>query len=53
MKKTTELNSPGGIYVYDTSLDDGCASEDTSFNQLKTLTRIIISRSPLVVLMRF
>lgn len=36
MKKTTELNSPGGIYVYDTSLDDGCASEDTSFNQLKT-----------------
>ena len=36
MKKTTELNSPGGIYVYDTSLDDGCASQDTSFNQLKT-----------------
>ena len=36
MKKTTELNSPGGIYVYDTSLDDGCSSQETSFNQLKT-----------------
>jgi len=36
MKKTTELNSPGGIYVYDTSLDDGGADQDTSHNQLKT-----------------
>jgi len=36
MKKTTELNSPRGIYVYDTSLDDGCSSQDTSLNQLKT-----------------
>jgi predicted amidohydrolase len=36
MKKTTELNSPGGIYVYDISLDDGSASQDISFNQLKT-----------------
>lgn len=39
MKKTTELNSPGGIYIYDTSLDDGCSSQDTSFNQLKTLNK--------------
>lgn len=36
MKKTTALNSPGGIYVYDTSMDDGHASQDTSLNQLKT-----------------
>lgn len=36
MKKTTELNSPGGIYVYDISLDYGCAAQDTSYNQSKT-----------------
>lgn len=32
----TGLNSPGGIYVYDTLMDDGQAEEDTSLNQLKT-----------------
>lgn len=36
MKETPELNSPGGIYVYDTSLDDGCAAQDNSHNQSKT-----------------
>lgn len=39
MKKTTELNSPGGIYVYDTSLDDGGTSQDTSLNQTKTFNK--------------
>lgn len=32
----TGLNSPGGIYVYDTLEDDGKAEEDTSLNQQKT-----------------
>ncbi len=36
IKETTELNSPGGIYVYDTSLDDGHAAQDNSHNQSKT-----------------
>ncbi len=36
IKETTELNSPGGIYVYDTSLDDGYAAQDPSHNQSKT-----------------
>ncbi|MBE6069367.1 MAG: hypothetical protein E7211_17015 [Clostridium lundense] len=36
MKEEAELNSPGGIYVYHTSLDDGSAAQDTSLNQLKT-----------------
>ncbi|MBU3154626.1 hypothetical protein LL037_16590 [Clostridium estertheticum] len=36
MKKTTALNLPGSIYVYDTSLDDGCAAKDKSHNQSKT-----------------
>ncbi|WP_434799214.1 nitrilase-related carbon-nitrogen hydrolase [Terrisporobacter vanillatitrophus] len=36
MKGTPELNSPGGIYVYDTSLDDDCAAQDNSHNQSKT-----------------
>jgi predicted amidohydrolase len=39
MRKTDELNSPGGIYVYDTSTDDGHASPDTSLNQPKTLNK--------------
>lgn len=36
VKKTETLNSPGGIYVYDISLDDGLASIDNSIDQLKT-----------------
>ncbi len=39
IKKTTELNSPGGIYVYDTSMDDGHASQDISLNQLETANK--------------
>lgn len=39
MRKTDELNSPGGIYIYDTSTDDGQASPDTSLNQPKTLNK--------------
>lgn len=39
MNKTQELNSPGGIYIYDISLDDGCASQDNSYNQIKTTNK--------------
>lgn len=36
IKKTTELNLPGSIYVYDTSLDDDYAAQDNSHKQSKT-----------------
>lgn len=39
IKETSKLNSPGGIYVYDISLDDGGTAQDTSYNQLKTTNK--------------
>lgn len=36
LSRDNKNNSPGGVYVYDISLDDGCASPDTSLYQNKT-----------------